>query len=98
MNENNASSNTNKLNTLAPTVDKETYGHYCDQLKNAIENLFDSNKDKIFYKNGENKKKISINLISQLSSKDALSNKAIQNFNDLFSKIGLHKNNIVKKS
>ncbi len=64
----------------------------------SIENLFDSNKDKIFYKNGENKKKISINLISQLSSKDALSNKAIQNFNDLFLKIGLHKNNIVKKS
>ena len=43
MDENNASSNTNKLNTLAPTVDKETYGHYCDQLKNAIENKDNKN-------------------------------------------------------
>ena len=43
MDENNTISNTNKLNTLAPTVDKETYGHYCDQLKSAIENKDNKN-------------------------------------------------------
>ncbi len=62
-----------------------------------IEDLFDS-KDNVFRENKKGKDKIDIDLIQQLSSKDSLSDKAIQNFNDLFSKIGLHKNNIVKKS
>lgn len=43
MDENNTISNTNKLNTLAPTVDKETYGHYCNQLKSAIGNKDNKN-------------------------------------------------------
>lgn len=63
----------------------------------SIEDLFDS-KDNVFRENKKGKDKIDIDLIKQLSSKDSLSDKAIQNFNDLFLKIGLHKNNIIKNS
>lgn len=63
----------------------------------SIEDLFDS-KDNVFYRNKKGKDKIAINLIKQLSSKDSLSDKTIQNFDNLFTKIGLHKDNIIKKS